>query len=87
MIKLIILPALFGMWFAEFTMIPQRIAIKLFKTAYLKPFTCGLCFSFWVTLITNFAYHSCITDSILNAGTGSLIAVMIKGTYDAINRR
>lgn len=53
----------------------------------LKPFTCGLCLSFWTGFVSSLIYSNFNLPESLGVGfTASLIAVLIKSVDDRLNR-
>lgn len=66
---------------------PYGYGADKFIPGRLKPFDCGLCLSFWLslansTLICKFTF----VTSIGIAATSAVVAVMVKAIYDRINR-
>jgi hypothetical protein len=92
MITLNILIGVFGYWFAEVTNIPQTILYKLFRKTDVKPFTCGLCLSWWIALTANtllFCKVNNIHDAVMCvilSGVASMTAVLTYEIHAAIKR-
>ena len=82
----------FCYWFAECTLIPQRILLKLTGKISLKPFTCGLCLSWWsalainITLLCNFSNVESIIVTVLMSGFASMISVLIMEFHKQLMR-
>lgn len=57
------------------------------KPYSLKPFTCGMCLSFWTGFVSSLIYSNFNLPESLGVGfTASLIAVLIKSVDDRLNR-
>jgi hypothetical protein len=83
-----VLIAAFSFWFAEILQAATHVSEWLCEKEYvykdyygqklprrLKPFDCTLCLSFWIALAYGLATDP--TASLLNAGTCSLLAVLL----------
>lgn len=80
MFNIILFSAAFGYVFGEVSKIPNN-----FKPLNRKPFTCGMCLSFWTALIAS-NFNGFNIQSLGIAFTAALIAVLIKSVDDRLNR-
>lgn len=82
----------FCYWFAECTLIPQRIALKITGSINAKPFTCGLCLSWWsalainILLFCNFIYVESIIVTVLMSGFASMVSVLTMELHKQLMR-
>ena len=95
MIHQLFINALIGVfcyWFSECTLIPQRILLKLTGKISLKPFTCGLCLSWWsallinIMLFCNFSSVESIIVTVLMSGFASMISVLMMEFHKNLQR-
>jgi len=95
MIHQLFINALIGVfcyWFAECTLIPQRILLKLTGKISLKPFTCGLCLSWWsalainIMLFCNFTQVESIIVTVLMSGFASMFSVLTMEFHKNLQR-
>lgn len=90
-IEVITYSAAFGYVFAEVSGIPQRYAkffwmlTKGINQSSFKPFTCGMCLSFWLGLLSSLLIFNFDPFTALGIGfTASLTAVMLKAIHQRL---
>lgn len=90
-LEVITYSAAFGYVFAEVSGIPQRCAkffwmlTKGINRSSLKPFTCGMCLSFWSGLLSSYLIFNFDPFTALGIGfTASLTAVMLKAIHQRL---
>lgn len=86
MFNIILFSAAFGYVFGEVSKISQNLRLlNKYRPLNRKPFTCGMCLSFWTALIAS-NFNGSNIQSIGVAFTAALIALLIKSVDDRINR-
>lgn len=87
MFNIILFSAAFGYVFGEVSKIPNNLRLlNKYKPLNRKPFTCGMCLSFWTAYITSLVSGYKLFEIIGIAFTAALTAVIIKSVDDRLNR-
>lgn len=86
MFNIILFSAALGYVFGEVSKIPNNLRLlNKFKPLNRKPFTCGMCLSFWTALIIS-NWNGLNIQSLGIAFTAALTAVIIKSIDEKLNR-